>query len=40
MTSSRTALAGLVLAAVASGGELQRFEAVEPHMGTLIRIQL
>jgi len=37
MTSS-SALAVLLFAA--SAGSLQRFEAVEPHMGTLVRIQL
>lgn len=38
MTSSSAAL--LALACCAWGGELTRFEAVEPHMGTLVRIQV
>jgi thiamine biosynthesis lipoprotein len=37
MTSSRVLL---VFAAVCSASSLQRFEAVEPHMGTLVRIEL
>src|SRR5690349_6332388 len=39
MTSSRLA-AGLLFAAVASAGDLQLYQAVEPHMGTLVRISL
>jgi FAD:protein FMN transferase len=39
MTSSRAALL-VVLSASAYGSGLQRFEAVEPHMGTLVRIQV
>src|SRR5215467_13882033 len=37
MTSSRVLL---LFAAVCSAARLQRFEAVEPHMGTLVRIEL
>ena len=39
MTSSRLA-AGLVFAAVASAGDPQLYQAVEPHMGTLVRISV
>jgi FAD:protein FMN transferase len=39
MTSSRWALPFLLLVA-AFAGQLQLFEAVEPHMGTLVRIQI
>jgi len=39
MTSSRAAL-WAVFAVAAYGSGLQRFEAVEPHMGTLVRIQV
>jgi len=39
MTSSRAALL-FALSAAAYGSGLQRFEAVEPHMGTLVRIQV
>lgn len=38
MTSSKLAL--LLCAASAMAGEPTRFEAVEPHMGTLVRIQV
>src|SRR3954447_11262678 len=38
MTSSR-ALPLLLVCTTAFAGELQRFEAVEPHMGTLVRLQ-
>lgn len=40
MTSSRVAAAVFVLALPASAAGLERFEAVEPHMGTLVRIQV
>jgi thiamine biosynthesis lipoprotein len=44
MTSSKVARASrpalLLLALTASAASLQRFEAVEPHMGTLVRIEL
>jgi thiamine biosynthesis lipoprotein len=45
MTSNRAwicaaAILFLFLLSRAIGGELQRFEAVEPHMGTLVRIQI
>jgi thiamine biosynthesis lipoprotein len=39
MTSSSVAL-GLTVAALAFAGQQQRFEAVEPHMGTLVRLQV
>jgi len=38
MSSSLTPL--FLFATVAFGAELQRFEAVEPHMGTLVRIEV
>ena len=40
MTSSSVIVLGLVTAATLPSAALQRFEAVEPHMGTLVRIQL
>jgi FAD:protein FMN transferase len=44
MTSSRAALRAALLvgvfAAAGYGSGLERFEAVEPHMGTLVRIQV
>jgi FAD:protein FMN transferase len=40
MTNSRAALLVGLCAVAASGQGLQRFEAVEPHMGTLVRIQV
>src|SRR3982074_2056901 len=40
MVSSRTSSSLLLFAAVLGAAELQRFEAVEPYMGTLVRIEL
>src|SRR5215472_4431611 len=43
MTSSRAGRASwpvLLLPLICSAASLQRFEAVEPHMGTLVRIEL
>jgi FAD:protein FMN transferase len=40
MTSSRAALLAAFCGATAFATGLQRFEAVEPHMGTLVRIQV
>jgi FAD:protein FMN transferase len=40
MTSSRAATLGLFVIGQVFAAEPQRFEAVEPHMGTLVRIQI
>src|ERR1041385_1532803 len=38
--SSSVIVCGLLACGCGAAAELQRFEAVEPHMGTLVRIQL